>query len=90
MLDLVIENTGVEVYQPAQLAVTATSNGNAALQVIDSTQGYTGSVSTPTDELPPGQHLLIGSAQRASGGATEMAHAREGSGQSHSDRCCRQ
>jgi hypothetical protein len=57
--DLVIENKGAEDYRPSQLTVTATSNGNPALQVIDSTQGYTGSVSTPTDELPPGQHLRL-------------------------------
>jgi hypothetical protein len=55
--ELTIDNEGSDVYLPAQLAVTAMSNGVAALQVIDSTQGYTGTVSA--DALPPGEHLRV-------------------------------
>jgi hypothetical protein len=55
--ELTIDNEGSDVYRPAQLAVTATSNGVAALQVIDSTQGYTGIVGA--DDLPPGKHLRV-------------------------------
>lgn len=55
--ELTIDNEGSDVYLPAQLAVTATSNGVAALQVIDSTQGYTGTVGA--DALPPGEHLRV-------------------------------
>jgi hypothetical protein len=56
--DLVLDNEGTEVYRPSQFSVSATSNGASALQVIDSTQGYTGFMGT-TEEMPPGQHLRI-------------------------------
>jgi hypothetical protein len=88
--DLVIDNKGAEIYRPSQLTVTATSNGAATLQVIDSTQGYTGSMSTTTDELPPGAHLRLSVAfampaeraevaltvQRGVANATVMGHER--------------
>jgi hypothetical protein len=56
--DLLIDNEGAEVYQPAQLSVSATCNGATALQVIDSTQGYTGFMGA-TEEVPPGGHVRI-------------------------------
>jgi hypothetical protein len=55
--ELTIDNLGTDPYRPSQLSVTATSNGAAALQVIDSTQGYTGIVDA--DTLPPGEHLRV-------------------------------
>jgi hypothetical protein len=56
--ELIIDNEGTDGYRPAQLSVTATCNGTAAPQVIDSTQGYTGSVGT-TEEVPPGQRVRL-------------------------------
>ncbi|MFL6144700.1 MAG: hypothetical protein ACJ72N_22905 [Labedaea sp.] len=56
--DLLIDNEGAEVYQPSQLSVSATCNGDTALQVIDSTQGYTGLIGA-TKDVPPGGHLRI-------------------------------
>lgn len=56
--DLLIDNEGTDTYRASRLAVTATSNGAAALQVIDSTQGYTGFVGA-TDDVLPGQSLRL-------------------------------
>ncbi|HEU5471473.1 MAG TPA: hypothetical protein VFV67_12535 [Actinophytocola sp.] len=56
--DVVIDNERTSVYRPAQLSVTATSDGATAIQVIDSTQGYTGLVSA-TEEVPPGHNVRV-------------------------------
>ncbi|HET9138115.1 hypothetical protein [Actinophytocola sp.] len=56
--DMVIDNEGTSVFRPAQLSVTATCDGATAVQVIDSTQGYTGFVSA-TEEVPPGQQVRL-------------------------------
>jgi len=55
--ELLIDNEGREHYQPAELSVTAVSNGRPAVQVIDSTQGYTGFVGAA--EVPPGQSVRV-------------------------------
>jgi hypothetical protein len=57
--DLVVENRGADDYRPAQLTVTATGNGKPALQVIDSTQGYTATLGGTDDELAPGARLRL-------------------------------
>jgi hypothetical protein len=56
--ELTIDNDGTGTYRASQLAVTATCNSADALQVIDSTQGYTGFVGA-TDNVPPGQSLRV-------------------------------
>jgi hypothetical protein len=53
--EMIIDNEGEAAYQPSQLAVTMMCNGAAAQQVIDSTQGYTGLVTT--EEVRPGQSV---------------------------------
>jgi hypothetical protein len=58
--DLVVRNDGTDAYHPAELAVTAIANRSAALQVIDSTQGYTGFAGA-TRDVAPGEtiHLSV-------------------------------
>jgi hypothetical protein len=56
--DMVIDNEGTSVYRPSQLSVIATCDGVTAMQVVDSTQGYTGFVGA-TEEVPPGDHVSI-------------------------------
>lgn len=56
--DLVIENQGTEIYRPTRLSVTAIRGGAPAVQVVDSTQGYTGLVGT-AEEIRPGQRLRL-------------------------------
>lgn len=56
--DMVIDNEGTTIYRPSQLSVTATCDGATAIQVIDSTQGYTGLV-TATEEVPPGHNVRV-------------------------------
>ncbi|OLF17511.1 hypothetical protein [Actinophytocola xanthii] len=56
--ELVIDNGSTIAYRPASLSFTATVEGAAAEQVIDSTQGYTGT-SGATDEVAPSQSLRI-------------------------------
>ena len=82
--ELTIDNLGTDPYRPSQLSVTATSNGAAALQVIDSTQGYTGFLGTD-DEVPPGQHIRIPvafavPAERAEVDLVVQANATDGGG----------
>lgn len=50
--ELVIHNQGDAVYRLAQLSFVATADGQAADQVIDSTQGYSGVTDTADDVLP--------------------------------------
>jgi hypothetical protein len=52
--EMTIDNEGVTAYRPSQLSVTATGDGAAIQQVIDSTQGYPG-LDGGTDSVPPGQ-----------------------------------
>jgi hypothetical protein len=70
--DLIIDNESTAGYRPSQLAVTATCNGAKALQVIDSTQGYPGSVAA-TDEVPPGQQVRLAVAFAVPSGRTGLA-----------------
>jgi hypothetical protein len=51
--EMTIDNEGVTAYRPSQLSVTATGDGAAIAQVIDSTQGYPG-LDGSTDTVPPG------------------------------------
>lgn len=55
--EMTIDNEGTDTYQPSQLAITATCNGNVTQQVIDSTQGYTGLVAT--EEVRPGERVRL-------------------------------
>lgn len=52
--EMTIDNEGVTAYRPSQLSVSATADGAAIQQVIDSTQGYSG-LDGSTDAVPPGQ-----------------------------------
>ncbi|MFC4858000.1 hypothetical protein [Actinophytocola glycyrrhizae] len=54
--ELLIENGSDTVYRPAQMSFVATADGAAAVQVVDSTQGYTGVVGA-IDEVPPSDTL---------------------------------
>lgn len=56
--DLIIENGTTSIYRPARLSVTALVNGDNAVQVVDSTQGYTGFFGT-ADEVPPGSNVRV-------------------------------
>ena len=56
--DMILENGSGAVYRPAQLSVIALVNGKNSVQVVDSTQGYTGFVGA-TDEVPPGQNVRV-------------------------------
>lgn len=56
--ELIIGNESRTVYQPSRLSITAACNGVSARQVVDSTQGYTGFVST-TDRLLPGETMRV-------------------------------
>ncbi|EWC58574.1 hypothetical protein UO65_6120 [Actinokineospora spheciospongiae] len=53
--DMAVENDGPAPYKPTLLSLSATANGTATQQVIDSTQGYTGVVGGP--EVKPGETL---------------------------------
>ncbi|HEV2784566.1 MAG TPA: hypothetical protein VGX25_34720 [Actinophytocola sp.] len=55
--EMTIDNEGDTPYEPAQLAVTMLCDGTPAQQVIDSTQGYTGLVTT--EEVRPGQNVRL-------------------------------
>lgn len=50
--DVTVENHGATAYRPTVLVLTATADGQAARQVIDSTQGYSGMVGDI--EIAPG------------------------------------
>lgn len=50
--DVTVENHGTTAYRPTVLVLTATADGVAARQVIDSTQGYAGMVGDV--EIAPG------------------------------------
>jgi hypothetical protein len=54
--DLTIENNSSVAYRPSQLSITATADGDDVAQIIDSTQGYPGSVRA-ADDVAPGQSL---------------------------------
>jgi hypothetical protein len=56
--ELSVDNGSAIAYRPARLSFSATTDGAATEQVIDSTQGYTGT-SSATDEIAPGQSLRI-------------------------------
>lgn len=56
--DMVIDNEGTAIYRPSQLSVTATAAGATAVQVIDSTQGYTGFVGVD-EEVAPGHQVRL-------------------------------
>ncbi|MCT2588022.1 hypothetical protein [Actinophytocola gossypii] len=56
--ELTIDNGGPIPYRPAGLAFTATVDGAPSEQVIDSTQGYTGTAGA-TEEIAPGASLRI-------------------------------
>ncbi|MCG8920050.1 hypothetical protein L6E12_30195 [Actinokineospora sp. PR83] len=53
--DMAVENDGPAPYKPTLLSLSATANGSATQQVIDSTQGYTGVVGGA--EVKPGETL---------------------------------
>jgi hypothetical protein len=55
--ELTIDNEGEDAYRTAELSVTATCNGAPAQQVIDSTQGYPGVVTT--EAVPPGERMRL-------------------------------
>lgn len=56
--ELIIANKGATVYRPSGLSITASCNGLNTRQVVDSTQGYTGFVSS-TDEVAPGKEVRV-------------------------------
>jgi hypothetical protein len=58
--DITVTNEGTEDFRTDQFKVSATTDGRSARQVVDSTQGYTGSGDLPT-VLSPGKatHLTI-------------------------------
>jgi len=56
--EMTIENGSAVAYRPARLSFTATVDGVSSEQVIDSTQGYTGT-SGATDEVAPNDSLRI-------------------------------
>lgn len=56
--ELTIDNGSALAYRPASLAFTATVDGAPTEQVIDSTQGYTGT-SGATEEVAPDTSLRI-------------------------------
>jgi hypothetical protein len=69
--DVAIDNSGTVGFRPASLAFTATIDGRATEQVIDSTQGYNGPSGT-TEEVAPDTSLRIAVAFAASKEACRM------------------
>jgi hypothetical protein len=56
--ELVIGNEGKTAYRPAELSIMAVCDGANARQLVDSTQGYTGFVSS-SDEVAPGKSVRV-------------------------------
>ncbi len=56
--ELVIGNQGKTAYRPAELSITAVCDGANVRQLVDSTQGYTGFVSS-ADEVAPGKTVRV-------------------------------
>jgi hypothetical protein len=56
--ELIIGNQGKTAYRPAELSITAACDGANVRQLVDSTQGYTGFVSS-TDEVAPGKTVRV-------------------------------
>jgi hypothetical protein len=56
--ELIIGNEGETAYRPSELSITVACNGANARQLVDSTQGYTGFVSS-TDEIAPGKTVRV-------------------------------
>jgi hypothetical protein len=56
--ELTVDNGSAVAYRPARLSFSATVDGTATEQVIDSTQGYPGPPSA-TDEVASGESLRV-------------------------------
>lgn len=56
--DLTLDNDGTTSYRPARLGVAAWVSGSKTTQLVDATQGYSGTVD-PASELRPGGTLRL-------------------------------